>query len=73
MCDSRFIGRRGYQRAVDGGQEVRSVSQSGGRSAVGSWAADLRWLAADVFDTGVWRSALAGLGIAVVVLRLGAV
>jgi uncharacterized protein YbjT (DUF2867 family) len=53
-----FIGRRVCERAVGEGHEVTSVSRSGRPDGVGPWAADVRWVAADVFDPDAWRSAL---------------
>lgn len=53
-----FIGQRVCERAVRAGHGVTSVSRSGQPGDVGAWAADVRWLAADVFDPGAWRSVL---------------
>ena len=57
-----FIGRRLCERAVGDGHEVTSVARRGPppESHRGSWAADVTWVAADVFSPDSWRDVLTG-------------
>lgn len=59
---SGFIGARVCQAALAAGLGVVSVSRSGRPAAAANapWAADVDWLAADVFEEPAWRSALDG-------------
>ncbi|WP_265109970.1 NAD-dependent epimerase/dehydratase family protein [Halosolutus halophilus] len=55
-----FIGRRICERAVADGHEVTSVARTGppAQRHCGPWAADVTWVAADVFSPETWRDAL---------------
>jgi uncharacterized protein YbjT (DUF2867 family) len=58
-----FIGRRVCARAVADGHTVTSVARSGPPDPDhrGPWAADVDWLAADVFAPHDWRDRLDGV------------
>jgi uncharacterized protein YbjT (DUF2867 family) len=58
-----FIGRRVCRRAVADGNAVTSVARSGPPAPAhrGAWAAEVDWLAADVFAPQTYRDALVGV------------
>lgn len=55
-----FIGRRVCERAITDGHEVTSVARTGPPAEThrGTWAEDVTWLSADVFEPDSWRDAL---------------
>lgn len=58
-----FIGREVCRRAVAGGDDVTSVGRRGRPDPEyrGPWAAEVTWVAADVFEPHRWRRHLEGV------------
>lgn len=57
---SGFIGQEIARRAVADDHEVCSLSRSGRPAVAESWADEVEWIAADIFEPHEWRGSLEG-------------
>ncbi len=58
---SGYVGSHVLQAALNRGADTVSINRSGKPGhASGSWASQVRWVAADVFDSQTWRKELQG-------------